>query len=133
MVGEVGGDGLGEEVEGVLFALAAGFQDGQQGLDEAAAGGAWGAEAELFPAILEASLRDDRMTQREFGGVVGRVESGLSFGEAPEVVVALEQARAGGCGGVVGAAGSVFQGQVNLAIESVAMFYKCLPFHGAIS
>ena len=54
-MGEVGGDGLGEEVEGVLFALAAGSQDGQQGLDEAAAGGAWGVEAELFPAILEAS------------------------------------------------------------------------------
>ena len=73
------------------------------------------------------------MTQRAFCGVVGRVESGLSFGEAPEVVIALEQARAGGCGGVVGAAGSVFQSQVNLAIESVAMFDKCLPFHGAIA
>ena len=92
MVGEVGGDGLGEEVEGVLFAWAAGFQDGEQGLDEAAAGVAWGAEAELFPAISEAPLRDDRMAQRAFGGVV----------------VTLEQARAGGCGGVVGAAGSVF-------------------------
>lgn len=49
MVGEVGGDGLGEEVESVLFALAAGYQNGQQGLDEGAVGVALGAEAELFP------------------------------------------------------------------------------------
>ena len=61
------------------------------------------------------------MAQRAFGGVVGRVESGLSFGEPPEVVIAVEQARAGGCGGLVGAASSVFSSQVNWAVESVAM------------
>ena len=129
----MGGDGLGEEVEGVLVALAAGFQDSQQGLDEAAAVIALGAEAELFPVRYNASLRDHGMTQRAFGGVVGRVEAGGGFREAPEVVIAFEQARAGGCSGVVGAAGSVLQGQVNLAIESIAMFNKCLPSHGAVA
>ena len=48
--------GVGDEFEDVAVLLSAGFEDAEQGLDEAAARGALGAEAELAP--------DDGMAQR---------------------------------------------------------------------
>ena len=44
LAGEVCLDGLGDEGEDVAILLSAGFYDAEQGLDEAAAGGALGTE-----------------------------------------------------------------------------------------
>ena len=61
---KAGLNGLGDEVEGVLFLLSAGFDDGQHGLDEPTAVGALRAEGEFSP--------DDGVTQGPLAGVVGR-------------------------------------------------------------
>ncbi len=65
-MGEVVFDGLGDEGEGVAVLSAAGFDHREQGLDEAAAGGALGAERQLAP--------DHRVTQGALGRVVGRLD-----------------------------------------------------------
>ncbi len=75
-------EGCGEEVEGVSSLLAAGFDDGEERFDEAAAAFALGAERQCPP--------DDRVTQRLLRAVVGRFDTG-DVGEGPELVEAVEQ------------------------------------------
>lgn len=85
--------------------LAAGFEDGQQGFDEAAAGLTLGAERKLAP--------DDGVTQRAFAAVVGRFQAG-DFQEQPQLVEAGEQVIAQGNGRGVPAPLPLFQGLIDL-------------------
>ena len=81
----LGFKGGGEEVDDMAVSLAAGFDDGQQGLDEAAAGVAVGAEGEFAP--------DDGATQDLFGAIISGWDSGV-IGEGPELVPAIKQIAA---------------------------------------
>ena len=80
-------DGVGEVGEGVAALLAAGFDDGQHRLDEAAAGGALRAEGELPP--------DHGVTQGPLAGVVGRFDAfGAEKGPQPTAMLVQFAAHA---------------------------------------
>ena len=85
--------------------LAAGFDDGQQGFDKAAAGCALGAEREFAP--------DDCVTQRAFAAVVRRFQA-RDFPEQPQLVETVEQFIAQGNGRGVSTPLPVFQGVIDL-------------------
>ena len=85
MCGGLGFEGGGQDIEDIAVLLAAGFDDGEQGLDEAAAGVALGAEREFAP--------DHGVAQDLFGAVVGRLRTGVGE-EHPELVPAIEEVRA---------------------------------------
>ncbi len=77
----LGFEGGGQDIKDIAFLLAAGFDDGQQGFDEAAAGGALGAEGQFAP--------DHGVTQHLFGAIIGRLNTGVAE-EHPELVPAVE-------------------------------------------
>ena len=79
---DVGLDGLGDELEHIPLLLAAGFDGGQQGLDEAAAGGALGAEREFPP--------DHGVTQRPLRRIVRRLDI-VNFQKRPQPVAMVTQ------------------------------------------
>ncbi len=82
----VGGlNGFREKAEEVSAELAAGFDDGQDGLDESAAGGTLRSEAELAP--------DHRVSQRPLAGVVRRFDA-RHIDECPQPIAMLPQRRA---------------------------------------
>ena len=90
-MGEELSGGFGDKLEDVAGLLAAGFDDGEQCLDEAAAFRTLGAEAEFAP--------DDRRTERAFAGVVRGFDP-FVVEERPQPVAVLQQflAGAGGLG-----------------------------------
>ena len=77
----LGFEGGREEVEDIAILLAAGFDDGQQGLDEAAARGALSAEGEFAP--------DHGVAQDLFGAIICGLDPGVSE-EHPELIPAIK-------------------------------------------
>ena len=77
----LGFEGGGQDIEDIAFLLAAGFDDGQQGFDEAAASGALGAEGEFAP--------DDGVAQHLLRAIIRRLNTGV-IKEHPELVPAIE-------------------------------------------
>ena len=90
--------------------LAAGFDDGEEGFDEAATGVALGAEREFTP--------DHRVAERLFRAVVGRFDTG-DVGEGPELVETFEQAVAQRDCRRVTAPLPVFQGVIELPLNGL--------------
>jgi hypothetical protein len=78
----VSADGAGYEGENMLGLLAASFHDGEEGFDESAAGGAWGAEGELPP--------DDSVPQRALAGVVRRLDA-FHLCEGPQPIAMVPE------------------------------------------
>ena len=65
----MGGDGFGEEVDGVATWLAASFDDVEQCFDEAAACGAVGAVGEFAPATTLRAWRSARSARLFVGSI----------------------------------------------------------------
>ena len=81
----LGFEGGGQEVEDFAFLWAAGLDDGQHRFDEAAAGGALGAEGEFAP--------DHGVAEDLFGAIIGRLNTGVGD-EHPQLVPAVEEVGA---------------------------------------
>lgn len=86
MLGVVSRGGVGDEFEDVVGLLTAGFDDGQQCLEEATALCTLGAEVELAP--------DHRRAESAFAGIVRRFDS-FVVKERPEPLAVLQQFLAG--------------------------------------
>ena len=93
-------DGIAEELKRASFLLAAGLQHREQAFDEAASVGALCAEGEASP--------DDGMSQRTFGGIIGRLDI-FAVLKHPEVGGVGQKFRACGSGGGIGAAATLGQ------------------------
>ena len=76
-MGEVGGNGLGDEVEDAGVLLAAGFDCGEHRLHEAAPGRALRAKGKFPP--------NHCMTQRALAGVIGRLDP-FHFQKGPQAI-----------------------------------------------
>ena len=69
-------EGGGQDIQDIAVLLAAGLDDGQQGFDEAAAGGALGAEGQFAP--------DHGVAEDLFGSIISRLHTGVGE-EHPEL------------------------------------------------
>ncbi len=105
----LGFEGGREEVEDIAFLLAAGFDDGQQGFDEAAASGGLGAEGEFAP--------DHGVAQDLFGAIIRGLDSGVSE-EYSELLPAIKQVSAQGLGPSVRGPHPVFESLPQVVIYS---------------
>ena len=119
MIGIESGGGVGEEVEDVAGLLAAGFEDGQQGFEEAAAFRALGAEAEF--------AGDHGGTQGSFAGVVGRFDA-VVIEERPQPAAMLEEFLAGACGLRVTTAQTTPQQSFDLGAHRGQRAFQAGPF-----